>query len=156
MKNIIFRIILLVIILFLFSTSYLYSANGEAGDFILEGIDGKEVVLSNLLEDKIAVLVFWTTRCSYCIAEIPHIEKFYKKNKNKVAIIGINIGESKARVVRFAKKRKISYPIVLDFEAKVAKAYKVAGVPTIVAVNRDSTILYFGHSIDEMKKKLGL
>jgi len=152
-KNIIFRIIILFITLFLFNVSYLYSEE-KAVDFTLKSIDGKEMILSDLLKNKKVVLVFWATWCPHCRSEIPHIEKFYKENKNEVIVIGINVGESKARVTGFVKKREISYPILLDSDSKVAKTYKIRGVPAVIAIDKDGTILYSGHSIIEMKKKI--
>lgn len=156
MRVAIFRIVVLTVILLIFGAflatdSYSKALQDKASNFTLEGIDGKKVVLSDLLNDKKVVLVFWATWCPHCRSEIPHIEKFYKENKSKIAVIGINIGETKGKVASFAEKRKISYPIVLDPDSTVARAYKVTGIPAIVAIDRDSTILYFGHSLSEME-----
>jgi peroxiredoxin len=82
------------------------------------------------------------------------MEKFYKENKDKVALIGIDVGESKARVESFVRKKGILYPIALDPKGRVANLYKVRGIPTVVAVNQDGKIIYYGHSIKEMTRKV--
>ncbi len=125
-----------------------------APDFALEGLDGEEIILSDLLKTKTVVLDFWATWCRYCIQSVPAMEKFYQENKDKVALIGIDIGESKAKVESFVRKKGILYPIALDSKGRVAKLYKVRGIPTVVAVNQDGKIIYYGHSIKEMLRKV--
>lgn len=132
------------------------SSAGEtkAADFTLEALEGEKITLSELLKEKNVVLDFWTTWCPACVRSIPEIEKFYTENKDKVAVIGINIGENKEKVEKFVQQKKISYPMVLDSDSSVAKLYKVRGIPAVFAVDKDSNIIYSGHSIKEMTKKI--
>lgn len=126
----------------------------QAADFKLMTIQGEEIVLSEILKKKQAVLLFWATWCPHCRKEIPKLEKFYQENKDKVSVIAIDVNESKTRVENFTRKMQISYPIALDTDGTVAKSYQVRGIPTIVAVSRDSKIIYYGHSATEMLKKV--
>lgn len=130
------------------------STDNTAADFTLERIDGEKIVLSEILKSKNAVLVFWATWCSHCKKEILHIERFYKENKDKTEVIGINVKESRAKVEKFLNKKDITYPVVLDSDGKVANLYNVRGIPTIVAVSREGKIIYYGHSIEEMLGKI--
>ena len=125
-----------------------------APDFTLESLEGEQIILSDILKTKIAVLDFWATWCLYCIQSMPAMEKFYQENKDKVAVIGIDVGESKAKVGSFVRKKGILYPIALDPKGRVAKLYNVRGIPTVVAVNQDGRIIYYGHSIEEMLRKV--
>ncbi len=126
----------------------------EAADFRLETIDGEEIVLSDILNKRKAVLLFWATWCFYCRREMPRVEKFYQKNKDKIAVIGINVGESKRKAERFIRKMGISYPIALDPDLKVSRLYNVLGVPTIVVVDKAGKVIYYGYSVQEMLKKI--
>lgn len=155
------KIVSFALILGLLALSACSGANEEpsgrenlAPDFTLETIEGKRIVLSDILKDKVVVLDFWTSWCPYCVKMIPQLEKFYTDKKDKVAVIGVNVKESKAKVGAFIQKMGISYPIVLDSGGTIADLYKVRGLPTLVAVDKDSKILYFGHSIEEMKTKI--
>ena len=130
------------------------TVRSAAPDFRLETIDGKTVVLSEILKDKKVVLDFWASWCPPCVRAIPELEEFYSENKDKVAVIGINVGESKKKVEEFVRRVKTSYPIVLDFKGSVANLYKVRGIPTLVFVNQDGKIIYYGHSIEEMARKV--
>ena len=126
----------------------------QAADFTLQGIDGKAIVLTDIIRQRYALLVFWTTWCSICEYELPLIEEFYQKNREQVEVIGIAVGESTMLIKWFLRKIKISYPVVLDSYGRVARLYSVSGVPTIVVVDKDKRILYYGHSIEEMVRKV--
>lgn len=151
--------LMLLMALFLFSacsrgTGQTMRVQDAAPDFTLENLDGSEIVLSDVLKTKTVVLDFWAIWCPYCVKAIPHLEKFYAENKDKVALIAVDVGESKAKVENFVRKRRISYPVVLDPKGSVADLYKVRGIPTVVAVGQDGKIIYYGHSIKEMVRKI--
>jgi len=127
---------------------------GKAPGFTLSTVDGGKVDLEKVLKNKNAVLVFWATWCPACVREIPHVEKYYKEKSGDVAVIGINIRESNEKVASFVKKKGISYPVALDASGQVAGAYKVQGIPTVVAISKNGDILYYGHDIGEMSRKV--
>lgn len=122
----------------------------KAADFKLESVNDGQVSLSDALKKGKAVLVFSATWCPYCVEEIPAVNDFYSKNKDKVSVIGIDIREDRAKVENFSKKKNILYPVLLDTTGDVARAYKVRGIPTVIAVDESRKILYEGHSITDM------
>jgi thiol-disulfide isomerase/thioredoxin len=119
-----------------------------ASDFTLEALDGKNIVLSDVLKTKKAVLLFWTTWCPACRMAMPQVKRLYLEDK--AAVIGIDVAESKAKVANFVRKSAIPYPIGLDRDGRIAKLYNVVGVPTIVAMGEDGKVIYYGHSVEEM------
>ncbi len=133
-----------------------YAVTGKAPDFSLMNVNGGRVSLSETLKSKPALLVFWATWCPYCVKETPAVEAFYQKNKDKVAVVGINLQEHKDKVAKFASKHNLNYPIVSDADGTTATSYGVQGIPTVVAVGQDGNILYFGHDLDEAAQKLGV
>ncbi|MBN1406070.1 MAG: TlpA family protein disulfide reductase [Candidatus Omnitrophica bacterium] len=128
--------------------------SGKAADFTLQDINGKEINLYNTLKGKNAVLVFWTTWCPYCVQEIPDIEKFYNENKEKTAVLSINLRESKEKVASFIKRTNMTYPVLLDTDGKIGELYGVRGIPTVIAVGKGKNVLYYGHSIQEAQQSL--
>ncbi len=126
----------------------------KAADFTVETIDGSKITLSEVLKDKNAVLVFWATWCPYCVKEIPAVEKFYTQKKDTAEVIGINLQESKEKVRTFAEKHAISYRIALDLTGNIGRLYNVRGIPTVVAIDKNRNIIYYGHSIEEMESKV--
>lgn len=146
-------ILLTLSICFTKETQAVNTAN-KASDFTLQGVNGEKIILSQILKDKKAVLVFWASWCPYCVNEVPDVEKFYKDNQNKIAVIGVNLQESKEKAASFIKKMGITYPIALDADGKVGQLYNVRGIPTVVAIDKDENIIYYGHSIKEMMNKI--
>lgn len=161
MRNILIKSISLIVFMTLFLFNGCSRANeqsagelGRAVDFTLEGIDGEKIILSNILKTKDAVLIFWTTWCPYCKQEVPDIERFYMENRDRVAVVGINVRENRAKVERYIRKNRISYPVVLDSNGNIARLYNLKGVPAIVAISKEDKIMYYGCSIKEMVNKV--
>ena len=123
-------------------------------DFTLKTVAGNTVNLSNTLKTKPAVLVFWATWCPACVREIPDVEKFYRSKGDEVAVIAINIQESEKVIAKFVSKKGISYPVALDTTGKIAQSYGVRGIPSVIAVDKNGDILYYGHDIVEMSGRV--
>lgn len=118
-----------------------------APDFELAKNDGGNVSLKEL-EGNPAVLVFWTAWCPVCKEEAPHINKLAAEFEAKgVKVIGINIGESDARVAEGIKDFGIKYPVARDKDTSVAKSYKVVGTPTVVFLDKKGAVQYFGNEL---------
>lgn len=114
---------------------------GKAPDFMLMDLEGNEVRLSDY-KDKMVLLVFGATWCPYCRAEIPHLKELYSEYKDKeLEILSIDILESREKVSDFAQEHNLPYRVLLDRDGKVAKLYRVLGVPTKILINKDGMIV---------------
>ncbi|MBN2097286.1 MAG: TlpA family protein disulfide reductase [Candidatus Omnitrophica bacterium] len=135
-------------------TNEAQAITGKAADFSLTSLEGEQIVLTELLAQEKVVLAFWASWCGYCRMELPRLENFSQSNlnRNKVAVLGVNIKEGPGQIKSFLKKTNLSFPIILDRNGEVARLYNVRGVPTLVAIDQDRTILYYGHSVEEMLK----
>lgn len=137
------------------SNSQSLAAQEKAADFTLQSLDNGEIILLEVLKTNRAVLVFFASWCPVCVSEVPEANQFYIDNKDKnITVIGIDVGESRAKAGAFKEKMGISYPIALDFRGETAANYGVMGIPTIVVVNMDGRIVYKGHSIKMMADKI--
>jgi thiol-disulfide isomerase/thioredoxin len=119
------------------------SARGGLEMFTLKDLSDQDVSFEALLAQNKAVLVnFWATWCPPCQEEIPDLIKLQEKHgENGLTILGVDVGESKAKVSRFAQKMGINYPVVLDEDMEVAREYGVVGIPTTYLVSSDGRIL---------------
>lgn len=126
-----------------------------APDFVLKDLNDKEVKLSDY-KGKVVLLNFSTTWCPHCRTIIPYLKELYDQYKDKdFVILNIDIQESKKRVSSFAEKNEIPYTVLLDTDAKVAILYKVVGVPNLILIDREGSILCRQcRSIDDSLKTL--
>lgn len=124
---------------------------GVAPDFVLpvivNGDPGSRIKLSDQV-GKAVVLDFWASWCAPCRQQAPIIDKVARENKGKdVIFVGVNTGDQKAAAIRFAHSRGLGYPVAFDPNGKVAEAYNVQTLPTLVVVNRVGHIIAIHHGV---------
>ncbi|MCE9584095.1 MAG: TlpA family protein disulfide reductase [Planctomycetes bacterium] len=112
----------------------------QAPSFQLSGLDGKSVRAEDLWSGRPVLLVFMTSWCKACKAEVPRLNEISKTH----AVVAISTGDSKEAVERCRSEAGITYPILLD-EGAVAKAYGVQASPTIVLIDKGGAVRYRGH-----------
>ena len=122
----------------------------EGQRFTLKNLEGQAVAFDEVLEGKKAVLLnFWATWCPPCREEIPDlIELQTKHGGDSFAILGVDVGESSARVKAFSEKMGINYPLLLDSGMETAQTYGVVGIPTSLLITPDGMIIgeYHGYT----------
>jgi len=118
------------------------SVSGSAApDFILKDLAGENFKLS-AARGKPVLLIFITTWCPTCRSEIPHYKNIYETyGQRGLEVVAIDIEEPKNRVSQFAAKNQIPYRTLLDEKGRVASAYDIVGIPTMVLINRDGKVL---------------
>ena len=98
-------------------------------DINLATPDGKKLSLKDF-RGKVVLLNFWATWCVPCREEMPAMEKLYQEFKEKnFVILAVAVKDRKQDAVDFVKELKITYPIVLDTDAKIGQEYGAWGLP---------------------------
>lgn len=163
---------LLFILLFLLSTNgfsqeadsvgYIVKNGEMAPNFEMKLIDGQTISLHDL-KGKIVMLQFTASWCSVCRKEMPFIEKeIWQIHKDKdFIVIGIDRDEPLDKVIDFAKKMEITYPLSLDPNADIFGlfALKKTGVTRNVIIDKEGHIvfktrLFNREEFDLMKEKI--
>ncbi len=112
----------------------------EARPFSLKDLDSNPVALSDFKGDPV-LLFFWATWCGSCKEDIVLLEKFAQGDKGELKILTLVIdGENERRVRRAVKKYKITVPVLLDANEKIARAYGITMVPTVFLIDREGFI----------------
>ena len=154
----------ITVILFLFAIPLIsFSQNEEnrgyrvkLGDpvpsFTLHMING-ETWTNNDLKDKTVVIQFTGSWCSVCKKEMPELEsRVWQKYKDEdFLLIGIDIKDTRDRMIPFIEKTGVSYPIAWDPEAKIFDLFtlKGAGVTRNIVINKKGEIVFLTRLFEE-------
>ena len=85
----------------------------NATDFTLLTMTGANITLSEL-EGTPVVLVFWTTWCPHCPAELSYLENVAQRKEGEIVVIAINVGESISKVQTFFGEYELTMTVALD------------------------------------------
>jgi thiol-disulfide isomerase/thioredoxin len=115
---------------------------GPAQDFTLSDLDGKPVALSSIGDpDDLVVLNFWFTSCPPCRAEIPELSKWHAAHPD-VPLVGVStdVGMPIGRLRSEASRLGITYPVLHDVRADVARTYGVQAFPTTLVLRNGEVV----------------
>jgi peroxiredoxin len=112
-----------------------------ASTFVL--LDGSKVTTADL-KGKVALVNFWATSCTTCVAEMPKMvstfEKYRSRGYEHLAVAMAY--DPPAYVVNFAQTRKLPFRVAIDNTGAVAKAWgDVQLTPTTYLVNKKGEIV---------------
>ncbi|WP_316572379.1 redoxin domain-containing protein [Neobacillus sp. YIM B06451] len=130
-----------------------------APDFELTLLSGEKVKLSDYQGQKV-ILNFWATWCPPCKAEMPHMQNFYEKNKDKgMTILAVNLtalDKGPEAIDTFVKDYGLTFPIPLDEKNKIGTLYEAITIPTSYIIGTDGRISkkYIGPMDEELMEKL--
>ena len=63
---------------------------------------------------------------------------------DKALFVGVNVGDTEAKALKFVKKFKYPYFVVLDKDKAVAKMYGVLGLPVTLIIFKEGKVVFSG------------
>lgn len=115
-----------------------------APDFVLPYITpadaGKTQRLSDL-QGRVVVLDFWASWCAPCRAQTPVLERVAASvGASQVLVLGVGTSDERAAITRFVEKSPPKYASVFDDQDVASSLYHVAGLPTLVVIDKLGTV----------------
>jgi peroxiredoxin len=111
-----------------------------ASAFSLRGIDGKTYA-PNKDGARLTLAVFFKTTCPTCMLAWRYIEKIHQQyGAAGLAVWGISPDAQDASA-KFASQHGSTFPILLDADLSVSRAYDPEFVPTLFLIDRDRMIM---------------
>jgi cytochrome c biogenesis protein CcmG, thiol:disulfide interchange protein DsbE len=108
----------------------------SAPDFMLQDVSGKYVRLRDL-RGQVVLINLWATWCPPCIAEMPDLAAVYNAHKSEgLIILGVDDQERQETVMDFLSHNPLPYPILLDTDSRVARAYRTDFLPASFLIDR--------------------
>jgi peroxiredoxin len=113
-----------------------------APDFELPDLHGNVHQLS-ALRGKVVFLNLWTTWCPPCRMEMPAMQRLYNRlPPREFAMLAVSQDEGGAVVVApFVTELGLSFPVLIDPEARVSGRYGASGYPETFIIDRQGQVV---------------
>ncbi|MGW8269663.1 MAG: peroxiredoxin family protein [Burkholderiales bacterium] len=114
--------------------------------FALQDLEGR----THRLEDyrgRVVLVNFWATWCEPCRAEMPSIERLRADLGDRpFSVLAINLAEPRSRIEKFLAAMPLGFPVLLDRDTAVAKAWRARILPATYLVDRNGRVrqVHFG------------
>ena len=109
-------------------------------DFTVTTPDGKQLTLSEVLQEKKMVLLnFWYTTCQYCVEEFPYMQQAYDLYSEDIEIIAVNPLEGNDAIESFQASMGLTFPMAAC-PAAWSGVFNLAGYPTSIMIDRYGVI----------------
>jgi cytochrome c biogenesis protein CcmG, thiol:disulfide interchange protein DsbE len=107
--------------------------------FDLKTLDGKSANLE-AFRGKPLVINFFASWCDPCRDEMPVINELATKAGANYSVLGIAIEDSRGAVTEFATESELVFPIALDLNSTVKRAYRIFGPPATFFIDAQGII----------------
>ena len=113
-------------------------------DVSLPDLKGNAVPLLSF-RHRVVIINFWTTWCHYCERERAALEALYQIYKEDgLAVLAVNMGETAEQVRAYIEKHRLSFPHVMDPEARAERAFGIQATPTNYLIDRRGHVVAAG------------
>ena len=107
-------------------------------------IDGRSFNPATI-EGRPLLVTFWSTTCLICLREMPDLEALYRRlSPHGFEIIAVSMPwDPPGEVVRLARSRELPYPVALDVDGAIARAFgDVSATPTHFLVGPSGDVTF--------------
>jgi cytochrome c biogenesis protein CcmG, thiol:disulfide interchange protein DsbE len=102
---------------------------------------------------KVVYLDFWASWCGPCRESFPWLAGLLRDYESRdLVVIGVNVDKDRTLAERFLGDTPAAFPIVYDPRGEIAAAYKIAGMPTAILIDRGGQVRY-QHTGFSIKKR---
>jgi len=110
-----------------------------AVSFDLKTLEGKSAALESF-QGKPLVISFFASWCDPCREEMPLINELAAKAGGRYQVLGIAVEDTRAAVTEYAKEAKLVFPVALDLNSIVKRAYRIFGPPATFFIDGQGVI----------------
>jgi len=108
----------------------------------LSAIDGRLHRLADY-RGRVVLVNFWATWCAPCRAEMPSIERLRRSlEREPFAVLAVNVSEDAGAVRAFAARVAMGFPLLLDLDGQVTRAWRARALPMTFIVDPEGRIRY--------------
>lgn len=131
------KIVLFLSMLLLFNISFgnefhiEKKLNVDMPTFVLKDLDGKTTESKNIFKNgKKTLFILAAEWCPHCRAELPEVQKFYEKYKDKVNVVVVFLGSSSLEEVKgYVSNSEFTFPMYYDDDNSILEGFDIQSVP---------------------------
>lgn len=131
------KIVLFLSMLLLFNISFgnefhiEKKLNVDMPTFVLKDLDGKTTESKNIFKNgKKTLFILAAEWCPHCRAELPEVQKFYEKYKDKVNVVVVFLGSSSLEEVKgYVSNSEFTFPVYYDDDNSILEGFDIQSVP---------------------------
>ncbi len=114
----------------------------SAPDFRLPRLGGGAPLGLDELRGRVVLLNFWATWCKPCEDEMPAMQRLYRQlGGADFELLAVSVDDAAADVAAFAERLDLSFPILLDPDKEVARAYQTFRYPETLLIDRSGVVV---------------
>ena len=111
--------------------------DGPKPAFVLQNLGGADVNLESY-RGRVLLVHFFATWCEPCREELPALSRLIERaGGTKIAVLAISVAEVDLRVRRFMETMPVKFPVLLDRDRAVTKAWDVSALPTTFVLDEN-------------------
>jgi peroxiredoxin len=114
----------------------------------LTTLGGDRVEVARIAAGRVALVSLWATWCEACQHEMDALNRLDAKSGSDAVVIGVAVGEERANVAEFARRRGLRYLQLVDPDFAFADAIGQRRIPATLVVDREGHIVYRGEGLD--------
>jgi peroxiredoxin len=115
---------------------------GPPPPLALQDLEGRPHRLEEY-RGKVVLINFWATWCDPCRAEMPSMNRLRASLAGRpFAVLAVNLAESETRIRRFMEQVPLEFPVLLDRDRAVAKAWKARILPASFVLDAEGRVRY--------------
>ena len=128
---------------------------GLWGAFLLGPIAQAADLDLSAYRGKVVYVDFWASWCGPCKQSFPWLDGLVREYASQnFVVIGVNVDKDRDRAERFLNETPADFSIVYDPKGDLATAYKVAGMPSGILIDRDGHVRFQHAGFSEKQKGL--
>lgn len=113
--------------------------NTKLANTEIRRLSGENLTIPDIRRNK--VIIFWATWCSACHYEMKKLNKLLALGKIRPDdLIAISIDPERNEVIKFIEAESYQFLVAHDFDGHLARQFNITSTPTVVFINKDSTI----------------
>jgi peroxiredoxin len=117
----------------------------EAPRFSAESTVDGEVGIPGDERTAVTVVDFWASWCQGCRQTLPALDVLYREHKAEgVEIIGVCLDENEGDARALLESLDTSFPMVLDPNMRLARAYRAYSIPLTFVIDREGLVRWAG------------